>query len=175
MPDMSLLQFIGHLATFDVRLHEYTHKGLERAAVEVEHEAKRLIGHDENPAAGPFAAWQPLADSTIEEKDKLGYFGVISANDSLLRTGGMRASIEHKVEVPEAAIGSNDNKAVWQELGTDRIPARSFLGAGAFRKEDEIHEHLGAAVTAALVGHDIQFVSKSGRSIATRDVDIPII
>jgi phage gpG-like protein len=174
MPDMSLMQFIGHLAMFDARLEEATHKGLERAAIIVEKEAKRLIGHDENPAAGPFPAWQELADSTKEEKERLGYFGVVSEYDSLLRTGEMRDSIEHKVEGHEAAVGSNDDKAVWQELGTDKIPPRSFLGAGAFRKEDAVHEVLGSAVVVALVGKDIEVLSSTGRSTRTQSINVPI-
>lgn len=174
MPNMSLMQFIGHLAMFDARLEEETHKGLERAARIVEKEAKRLIGHDENPAAGPFAAWQELADSTKEEKEKLGYFGVVSEYDSLLRTGGMRDSIEHRVEGHEAAVGSNDDKAVWQELGTGHIPARSFLGAGAFRKEDDIHHVLGASAVTALVGKDIEVLSSTGRSTRTQSINVPI-
>lgn len=174
MPELSLLGFIAKLAAFPAELEHETHKGMERAAVLVENEAKRLIGHDENPAAGPFAEWQELADSTKEEKERLGYFGVVSEYDSLLRTGGMRDSIDHRVEGHEAVVGSNDDKAVWQELGTSRIPARSFLGAGAFRKEDAVHEVLGSAVVTALVGHDIEVLSGTGRSTRTQSINVPI-
>lgn len=171
---MSLLAFIGYIAAFPARLEHETHAGLERASIIVEREAKRLIGHDENPAAGPFAAWPELADATIEEKERLGYFGVVSEYDSLLRTGEMRDSVEHVVEGQEAAVGSNDDKAVWQEIGTGHIPARSFLGAAAFRKEDDIHHHLGSAVVIALVGHDVTVTSSTGRSTKQIEVNVPI-
>lgn len=172
---MTLAAFIGHIAAFPIRLEIEEREGLERAAVLIEHEAKSLIGHDENPAAGPFVAWEPLADSTIEEKERLGYTGQVSEYDSLLRTGEMAKSIEHVVGDKEAAVGSNDDKAVWQELGTDRIPARSFLGAGAFRVAPEVTEVLGAAVTAALVGHPIQVLSSTGRSTHTVTPHVAIL
>lgn len=150
MPDMTLLGFISHLAGFEHRLKEETRKGMERAAKLVQTEAKSEIGHYQG-AAGPFAAWPELADSTKDDRIHNGF----SENEPLLRTGAMRDSIEYVVGDSEAAVGSNNDKAVWQELGTDRIPPRSFLGGAAFRKENEIHNILGGTVVTALIGKDV--------------------
>jgi hypothetical protein len=44
-------------------------------------------------------------------------------NTPLLETGEMRASIEWNAEGNEGRVGSNNEKAVWHELGTS--PATS--------------------------------------------------
>ena len=64
----------------------------------------------------------------------------------------MRDSIEHQVHGDEANVGSNDDKAVWQELGTDKIPPRSFLGGAAVELEPKIQREIGLAYVAHLSG-----------------------
>ena len=150
MPEMSLTGFIAHLAGFQMRLAEAEHKALEHAAKLVEAEAKREVGHYQD-AAGPFQAWPELADATKADRLKHGF----SENDPLLRTGEMRDSIGHAIGDKEAAIGSNNDKAVWQELGTSSVPPRSFLGAAGVRKSEEVAEILGMAPVIALVGHSV--------------------
>jgi phage gpG-like protein len=111
------------------------HVALERAGRIVEEEAKRVIGSYEY-------GWQPLAASTVAKK---------AAGDTpLLETGEMRDSIEHVVVGHECHVGSNNMKAVYQELGTSRMPPRSFLMGAAMRKEHEIHEMTGRYFHAAL-------------------------
>lgn len=152
MPEMTILEFIAHLATFPLHLHEAKEKALEKAAELIEKEAKAEIGTYQG-AAGPFAAWAELADATKDDRAKQGF----PENEPLLRTGEMRDSIEHKVDgwAGEAAVGSDDDKAVWQELGTDKIPPRSFLGGAAFRKGPEVARILGGTVVKALTGKDV--------------------
>lgn len=147
MTDMSLLGFMEHLAGFTLRLEHEEHKALEHAAKVIQTEAKREIGTYQGDA-GPFAAWQELADSTKADRVRQGF----SANDPLLRTGEMRDSIEYTLGHHEAAIGSNSDIAVWQELGTEKIPARSFLGGAAMRKAHVVAEILGVSAVQALVG-----------------------
>jgi hypothetical protein len=57
----------------------------------------------------------------------------------------------------EARNKSNCNAnldiAVFQELGTSRIPPRSFLVSSAIASEDKIHRMAGASAVAALSGH----------------------
>lgn len=55
----------------------------------------------------------------------------------------------------EAYAGSDSDIAVYQELGTNRIPPRSFLGGAALRKEDEAVEVLGERMMMALVGKEV--------------------
>jgi phage gpG-like protein len=113
----------------------------------VEKEAKAEIGHYQG-AAGPFSAWPELADATKEDRLKSGF----SENDPLLRTGELRDSIEHTAGVDEAVVGSNSDIAVYQELGTQHIPPRSFLGGAAVRKGEEVANILGRHVVKALAG-----------------------
>jgi hypothetical protein len=65
----------------------------------------------------------------------------------LLRTGEMRDSIEYVV-----AVGSDLDVAVYQELGTSRIPPRSFLASAAIASDDRIHRLAAASVVGVLAG-----------------------
>lgn len=150
MPDMSLLGFMEHLAHFDHRLHEAKHKGLERVAKIVEAEAKRELGTYQD-AAGPFVAWAELADSTKDDRVAKGY----TPNDPGRRSGEMADGIGHRSDSEEAVIGSNDDKMVWFELGTEKQPPRSALGGSVIRKEDAIVAVLGGSVVTALIGRDV--------------------
>src|SRR5258708_5729701 len=93
--------------------------GIFMKAVAVE--AKGMIGHE-------LAIWPPLAPSTIAQKKKLGYVGRISATDPLLRTGEMRDSIDGEAFGLTGIVGATDEKAVYHELGTAKMPPRRFLG-----------------------------------------------
>ena len=147
---MDLGQFIAKVAGMSMAIEHETHKALERAAKVVEAEAKREIGHYQS-AAGPFAAWAELADSTKADRVAQGF----TENDPLLRTGDLRDSITHAVGHHEAVIGSNSDVAVYQELGTRRIPPRSFLGGAMVRKSDTVAAILGAGVVKGLVGEQV--------------------
>lgn len=125
-------------------------RGLERVAVKIENTAKSEIGVYQD-AAGPFPAWPELADSTEEQKAKAGF----PANSPLLATGDMQGSIKHETEGLEAQIGTDDDKAVFHEFGTSRMPARPFMGPAAFRNKGAIQHLVGAAVVAGFVGADI--------------------
>jgi phage gpG-like protein len=123
---------------------------LEHAADIVETEAKAEIGHYQADAS-PFSAWRELADSTKLDRVLKGY----PENEPLLRTGGLRDSIGSIVIDNEAHVGSNDDKAVWQELGTAKgIPPRSFLGGAAVRKSKEVSEVIGRSMHATLLKVD---------------------
>jgi HK97 gp10 family phage protein len=147
-------QFAAFLGGVITAMPEAEKRGLEAAAKLIEAEAKAEIGHDEMAAAGPFAAWAPLAQKTIEEKEYLGYVDRISLNDSLYRTGALRDSISHKVGDREAVVGSNSMIAVYQEFGTEHIPPRSFLGGAAVRKGKEAASLIGRAIDATLTGRN---------------------
>ena len=147
MTDMTLTGFIAHLAHAQHDIEHATHAGLERAARIVEAEAKAEIGSYQQ-AAGPFAAWAELADTTKADRVAAGF----GENDPLLRTGELRDSIGHVVRDNEAVVGSDSDIAVYQELGTSRIPPRSFLGGAAFRKAEDVANVLGASAVATLIG-----------------------
>jgi hypothetical protein len=115
---------------------------LEKACVMVEKEAKDVIGTYQYD-------WPQLAESTQEQRAHLGY----AANEPLLREGDMRASIEHIVVPHEHCgyVGSNSKIAVYQELGTHKIPPHSFLAAAAMHKEHEIHKLMGRAMAGVIM------------------------
>ena len=110
-------------------------RGLEKAAVIVEKEAKRVIGTYDY-------GWTPLAESTLAHK---------KADTPLLETGAMRDSIQHTVRGRAANIGSNSDIAVYQELGTAKIPARSFLAGAAAHKGKEVANAIGKEVFTHLI------------------------
>jgi hypothetical protein len=114
-----------------------------RACKLVQRKAKGLIGHEH-----PY--WQPLADSTIEDKARHGY----RVPAPLLRTGEMRDSIEIDAphhEGPGVVVGyvfSNNPIARYQELGTEHIPPRPFLSTAAMGCEQRIHQMFASAMFA---------------------------
>ena len=120
--------------------------GLDLAAAEIQHEAKTEIGSYQD-AVGPFAEWAELADYTKQDRVAQGF----TENDPLLRTGEMRDSIKRNSDANTAYVGSDSDIALWQELGTDKIPARSFLGGAAVRKSDETVEIIADAVVAHIL------------------------
>ena len=136
MREFSLAGFVAFLPSLALEVEHANHSALEKAAQIVEEEAKRVIGtYDYN--------WPPLAESTLKNK---------AADTPLLETGEMRDSIEHVSDHKEAQIGSNNDKAVWQELGTKTIPPRSFLAGALQHKAEEVVEIIGRDITKALAG-----------------------
>jgi phage gpG-like protein len=142
--------FAEHLLTLVVAEHEAVKKSLEEGAKVIEKRAKDKIGEYQEQA-GPFIAWPELSESTKADRARQGY----PEDEPLLRSGEMRDSIGHKVGEQEAVIGSNDDKTVWQELGTQHIPPRSFLGAAAAESAEKICEITGRNAVVALVGADV--------------------
>lgn len=127
------------------------HHALDRAAALVQKEAKAMIGEYQE-GAGELVPWAELADATKDDRVKQGF----PENEPLLRTGEMRESIERKVlDGSTAAVGSDNDKAVWQELGTPTIPPRSFLGIAAIRKGEDAARIVGEGISAALVGKKV--------------------
>jgi hypothetical protein len=131
----SLTSFASLLSNMAVALPAAQHTAMESACVVVEHEAKRVIGTYDY-------RWRQLAPSTQADRVRQGF----APNDPLLRTGAMRASISHVSSPTEGRVGSNDDKAVWQELGTRTIPPRSFLAGALQHKAKEVVKILGLAV-----------------------------
>jgi hypothetical protein len=132
-------------------------EGLEKASHIVETEAKALMGHYGQ-------GWDPLKDATKEQRLKLGF----PEDEPLLRNGALRDAVEASVGDGEAVVGvasamvgdgSKANPvrdiavvAKAQELGTDTIPARSFLGTACVQHEDAIVEAMLMPMIHALQG-----------------------
>lgn len=147
MGDLSLLGMVVKFAEAEVAIHMNATRALEIVARKVEATAKSEIGVYQD-AIGPFGAWPELAESTQEERGRLGY----TPNDPLLRTGELQRSISHNVKDLEATIGSDSDIMVYQEFGTSRIPPRPVIGPAAERNHEVIMKELGGAVVAGLIG-----------------------
>ncbi len=124
--------------------------------------AERAKGFIGSPQTGWPMAWAELSSATVEGfrhptagwipgKQELGYGGYESP---LLRTGDMRDSIEFNVMGLWGEVGSNDKKALYQELGTPGAlfptPPRPFLAKGMMDAAYTI-EPLCEAVAASLL------------------------
>ena len=117
---------------------------LRRMAKRVRDRAKGLIGTEHD-------GWAALADATVEEKQRLGFTGKVSATDPLLRTGEYRASIQVGEVTPERSIvGTDDPIAPFQEHGTATIPPRPAIGAAVFQEEHGGLREMGEVLTARL-------------------------
>ena len=142
--EFSLLGFVAQLHTIDRDLHEVGPAIIARACEMVAKQAKSAIGKTHE-------LWPPLKPETIARK--------LRGNTPLLETGEMRDSIEWTVHGHgshvEGEVGSNNDKALWHELGTSRIPPRSFLASSAISMEGRIHQMAERAVIAVLEGRGL--------------------
>jgi HK97 gp10 family phage protein len=135
MTEFSLTGLATFLTEAMVEMDHAKHEALEKAAKIVEDGSKKAIGTYE-------FGWPPLAESTLEKK---------AADTPLLETGELRDSIRHEVDGDTARIGSDLDYALYQEVGTSRIPPRSFLMQSAVHHRDEIVQEIGETMVTKLV------------------------
>lgn len=147
------LEGFAHFLIHEVNIEHAQRAGIEAAAQIVQTEAKRVIGTYDY-------GWAPLKEATIARK--------ANGDTPLLETGEMRDSIEYVVlSDHEAEVGSNSDKAVWHELGTKTIPARSFLAGAAMEKAHEASRVIGISVAAAIASRniDVEILKLAGHAI----------
>ena len=138
----SLAAFAVEMTGIAAKIERGQHEALEEAAKLVEAEAKDVIGSYRY-------GWPQLAEATQASRAAAGH----APNDPLLVKGELRDSIGHKVvDHRNAYVGSNSEIAVYQELGTSKIPPRSFLMGAATHKEEEVRRIIGRKVVAKLTG-----------------------
>lgn len=142
----SPLAFAEHLLVIRHEIHKHTERGLEKALVLIETDAKEQIGHYQE-AAGPHPAWAPLAESTEAEKARLGY----PTDAPLLRTGELQDSFGHEAHGNEGVVGSTDKTMVYHEMGTEKMPPRPALGPAVFKNREKIEQILGRALVEGIV------------------------
>jgi phage gpG-like protein len=128
--------FAAFLAGAAAEMRHHKHQALEEAAKIIEKKAKALIGTHE-------ANWPPLQPETIARK--------ATGDSPLLETGELRNSIEHTVSGDKAYVGSNSPKAIYQFLGTSKIPARDPLVPAAMQSAPEIVAKVGKVMFGGLV------------------------
>ena len=94
--------------------------------------------------------WAPLAESTLKDKASKGF----PVPSPLLRTGDMADSIKRELDPVDLSvtIGSSKKTALWQEIGTSRIPPRPFLALGMKNAIPLAEETFGAIAVEILKG-----------------------
>lgn len=137
---ISIEEAVLRMGAMVLRAEHAKREALERAARIVADEARAEIGHYQE-------GWPQLAPATVEDRVRQGY----APDEPLLREGELRDSIGHEVEGDRAIVGSSSKVAVYQELGTDKIPPRSFLAGAAHRKAEEVAREIGAHVVHTMV------------------------
>lgn len=143
----SLAAFASHLITLQASVALEAHRGLKEVAEAITKTAKGEIGSYQQ-AIGPFPAWAQLSNATVDDRVAKGY----TPDDPLLRDGRMRDSISNEVSGHEAVVGSDSNIAIYQELGTDKIPPRPFLGPAVIHNHDLIRKIMGKALARGVLG-----------------------
>jgi phage gpG-like protein len=138
MAEFSLTSFAAFLTGAVVEMEHARHSALEHAAKIIETEAKSYPGTYQ-------PGWPPLKEATIAAK--------ANGDTPLLETGELRDSYQHKVVGHnDAFIGSDNDKAIWHELGTSRgIPPRPVLSTAAMAKEKEVVHLLGRESVKGIV------------------------
>jgi HK97 gp10 family phage protein len=139
--------FARHLERLALEGEAVTAHITKEAADLVQANAKARIGEYQD-YEGPFTKWAELADSTKEERVRQGF----TENDPLLRTGTLRDSIKVEAKGNEAVIGSEDEVALYQEVGTDHIPPRPFLGPALYGSKNDIAEKSVSTTVAWVSG-----------------------
>jgi hypothetical protein len=162
----SFAEAAAHCAELALVQHEADHRSLVRATDLLQKKAKDKIGQYQ-PEAGEFVAWAELAESTKQDRERQGY----PENEPLLRVGILQESIETLVLPDEGLgyVGSNSDIAVWQELGTTKIPPRSFLGSTAVENLEAIVNIVGETSVVALVGKAVFEGHIDIKGAATKD------
>lgn len=134
---MNLTQAAATFIKIGVAYEAGIHEALEEACVIIETEAKSYPGEYQS-------GWAPLKPETIAHK--------ATGDSPLLETGEMRDSYEHTVEGKSGYVGSNDDKAVWQELGTSRgIPPRPVLELAAKTKGKEAADAIASELFVKMI------------------------
>lgn len=153
----SLNDFVKHLERVVKKYPAQEYKTLQYVGQFLEKKAKESIGWLQE-SAGPFNKWEPLAESTMRDKERQG-FVFNSDYNPLYRTGELKESIHHVVNRPMRTlyVGSTSDIMVYQELGTSRIPPRSVLGMTMFKHKREIEYFLGSFLMYWIADVNLRF------------------
>ena len=145
------MKSFASLAQFAVQAHVIS-ENLEHVQQEVIRQAAEIVEDRAKSELGGYGLGVvPLKASTIARKGR--------GDSPLLETGELRNSIEHTIGDKVAWVGSNNDKAVWHELGTSKMPPRPFLSLAAIASEPAIHKMARRQISAALTGdHDLRHI-----------------
>ncbi len=123
MSNLDFAEMAAHLRRVAERIPAEEHAALDDIGRDVAKAAADKLGTYQG-SVGSFPAWAPLAETTKEERVRLGF----TPDDPLERDGTLERSIGHDTAPHEVAVGSPLPEALWMEGGTSRAPPRPFLG-----------------------------------------------
>ena len=143
----SFAELSRHLLRVASSIPKVTAVVIEKIGKNVEKTAKEKIGYYQDES-GPFNGWLSLTSGTLKYHDRMGV-----GDSPLIITGELYASISHETVKAEniqmVTVGSNSDIGFWQEIGTNTIPPRPFIGPAMFENEKESIELIGKAVEKA--------------------------
>jgi hypothetical protein len=154
----SLGALARHAATVSLEIDAALAHGVRDAGKVILKRTKAKFGeyHD---AEGPFQTWPELQQSTQDERVREGY----TADDPLLRSGNLRDSYRMEAEGLTVEVGSEEDVALYQEVGVPsrNLPARSTLGMAFVESEKDAFDGLAGRVGAVLSYGSDKFVLSS--------------
>lgn len=143
--------FLSHLAACQAAMSEGITRALRDSAKELVKDARSTVGHYQEEV-GPFPAWAPLTDSTIDDRIRQGF----TPDEPGLRTGDMRDSYGAQVSRNKLTLGNTSEKALWFELGrmeqANYQPPRPVIGPVLFSNEAKITKRIARRIAAHLAG-----------------------
>ncbi|WP_315315570.1 hypothetical protein [Pantoea vagans] len=145
---MDFEQFAREMSSASATIATGLEAGFRVIVKEIEKTAKEEIGVYQ-PAFGPFDAWAPLAEATKADRVRRGY----SEDEPLLRSGELRDSIESEVAGLTAIVGTKSEIGFWQEVGTNRISPRPFMGPAYVRNIYPLMGSICEALSRGLKAH----------------------
>lgn len=150
----SLDAFAVHLAGSVLAWKMTRRAALNEAAKIIKQDARKQIGNYQ-AAVGLYPEWAPLAESTEDEKARVG----APPDAPLLRFGDLQKSFRSTlVSDEEVIVGSTDPVMEFHEFGTSKMPPRPVIGPAYFKNIDRIRALLGNAVLdAVLVGQRLGY------------------
>lgn len=151
----SLEAFALHLVAVELVWKAERKVALNAAAKIIKQDARKQIGHYQSQV-GNYPEWAPLAESTEDEKARVG----APPDAPLFRFGDLKKSFRSTlVGDDEVIIGSTDPNMEWHEFGTSKMPPRPVLGPALFKNMEAI---------AALLGHAAMDTIISGQRLGYR-------
>ncbi|SRR6266852_2584589 len=145
MREFTLLGFIAELETVKADIEQLPMAIVMKACAMVAKQAKAQIGKEHE-------MWPALAPSTVKDRVSKGY----APNAPLLRDGTLRDSIVWTArpthDGAEGSIGSDLDRALWLEIGTSKIPPRSFLVSSIISMEPHIIKMATRMLASTLEG-----------------------
>lgn len=133
----SCAEFARYLTRLAANGAAVEHRAAKAAGKLIQAEAQHRIGEYQD-GIGPFNAWSNLAEATVQDRLSKGY----TPDDPLLREGDLRASIAVTAQAETVVVGSPSEIALYQDVGTDTIPPRPFMGPAAIASKQAVAEEI---------------------------------